>query len=71
MARRDAVSFSRVASLPGHQEVEHSQGHEGDTDVEGHAHRSVLLEDFLQLLRLAGFPSLRFRLREGENESKR
>lgn len=58
--------------LPGHEEVEHSQRHEGDTDVEGHAHRSVLLEDLLQLLRLAGFFSLRLRLgREEENRSKR
>lgn len=57
--------------LPGHEEVEHSQGHEGDTDVEGHAHRSVLLKDFLQLLRLARFSSLWLRLQKKQNKSKR
>lgn len=66
-----------IVSLPGHKEVEHSQGHEGDTDVEGHAHRSVLLEDFLQLLRLAWFFPLWLRLvkkktrAKGEDEQRR
>lgn len=44
--------------LPGYKEVEHSQRHEGDTDVEGNSHCSILLKDFLKLLGLVGFPSL-------------
>lgn len=31
----------------GHEEVEHAQRHEGDADVEGHAHSAVLLKDLL------------------------
>lgn len=31
----------------GHEEVEHAQRHEGDADVEGHAHCAILLEDLL------------------------
>lgn len=43
--------------LPGYEEVEHSQRHEGNPDVKGNSDCSVLLEDFLQLLGLAGLPS--------------
>lgn len=31
----------------GHEEVEHAQRHEGDADVEGHAHCAILFEDLL------------------------
>lgn len=57
--------------LPGDEEVEHSQRHEGDTDVEGHAHRSVLLEDFLQLLRLVWFSSFWLRLPKGKKKKRK
>lgn len=46
--------------VPGQEEVEHSQRHEGDPDVKGNSHRSVLLEDFLELLGLVGLSSFGF-----------
>lgn len=50
------------ALSPGYEEIEHSQGHERDPDVEGNSHRSIFLEDFLQLLGLVWFSSLWLRL---------
>ena len=45
--------------IPGDEEVEHPEGHEGDADVEGDPHGPVLLKDLLQLLGLAGPVRLR------------
>lgn len=48
----------RPLRLPRYKQIEHSQGHEGDTDVKANSHCSILLEDLLQLLGLIEFCSL-------------
>lgn len=52
------TTYKTAVLLPGYKEVEHSQRHEGDTDVKGNSYCSILLKDFLKLLGLVGFPSL-------------
>lgn len=47
LAEAQFTEQSRHIDPTGHEEVEHAQRHEGDADVEGHAHRAVLFEHLL------------------------
>lgn len=47
LAEAHFAQHSRHIDPTGYEEVEHSQGHEGNADVKGNSHRSILLEDLL------------------------